>query len=181
MLQSSIDGSTSIVFQDAPGRASDFKRHSSALGCQLWSTRRRNAFAAQQKSAVQRADCGMRTAKDSRGLRWSKGEEKGRAKPPGMATGHRYRYGHGYRDGCPYRHYSGLVGTGLGEFGGASRFGTDLRRRLLQAIDKRKKVQPGNRRYRYLASSAAAAPCKPENNRTLKLPSFMVNAAFLPS
>ncbi|KAK4067092.1 uncharacterized protein Triagg1_7820 [Trichoderma aggressivum f. europaeum] len=46
------------------------------------------------------------------------------------------------------------TGTGLGEFGGASRFGTDLRRRLLQAIDKRKKVQPGNRRYRYLASSA---------------------------
>lgn len=73
----------------------------------------------------------------------SKGEEKGRAKPPGMAMGQRYRYGYGYRDGCPYRHYSGLVGTGLGEFGGASRFGTDLRRRLLQPSTSEKRCSQG--------------------------------------
>lgn len=62
--------------------------------------------------AVRSAESGLRNANCERleGIKVvSKGEEKGRAKPPGMAMGHRYRYGYGYRDGCPYRSHTGTT------------------------------------------------------------------------
>ncbi|KAK4067906.1 hypothetical protein Trihar35433_6466 [Trichoderma harzianum] len=107
--------------------------------------------------AVRSAESGLRNANCERleGIKVvSKGEEKGRAKPPGMAMGQRYRdWPGGVWGRQPVWHRSAPA--------------------LVAAIDKRKKVQPGNRRYRYLASSAATAPCKPETTGLFKLPSFM--------
>lgn len=127
--------------------------------------------------AVRSAESGLRNANCERleGIKVvSKGEEKGRAKPPGMAMGHRYRYGYGYRDGCPYRHYSGLVGTGLGEFGGASRFGTDLRRRLLQPSTSEKRCSQG------IAGTATLRPVQqlPRASQKQQAP-FVYGCVFL--
>jgi hypothetical protein len=76
-----------------------FRHRNSALDCQLWSTRRTNAFAKQDNGLLERCcamQCRMQDAKceESRGFR--KGRKKGRAGPrPGSTEcWRRYRYGH---------------------------------------------------------------------------------------
>lgn len=118
-----------------------------------------------ERCAVQRADCGMRTAKDSRGLRWSKGEEKGRAKPPAWLWGRGTGTGTGTGTGAhrsPIQALQWACRDWPGGVWGRQPVWHRSAPALVAAIDKRKKVQPGNRRYCYLASSAATAPCKPE-------------------
>lgn len=160
MLQS-FDASTSIVFQDAPGPASD----SNATG-QHWiasSGRPGERMHSQcnrrillERCAVQRADCGMRTAKDSRGLRWSR---KGRKR---VAQSPRHGYGAEVQVRVSIQALQWACRDWPGGVWGRQPVWHRSAPALVAAIDKRKKVQPGNRRYRYLASSAAAAPCKPE-------------------
>lgn len=84
-----------------------FKHHNSALDCQLWSTRRANAFAVQENGLLKRCcamQCRMQDAKceESRGFR--KGRKKGRAVPRTGSTECRYRYRYG--------HHSGLLRPG---------------------------------------------------------------------
>lgn len=77
---------------------------SSALDCQLWSTRRTDAFAEQENGLLERC-CAMQSrmqdakCEESRGFR--KGRKKGRAGPRPGSTECRY----GYR----YGHHSGLL------------------------------------------------------------------------
>lgn len=72
----------------------------------------------------------------------------------------------------PYRHYSGLVGTGLGEFGGRQPVWHRSAPALVAAIDKRKKGAARESQVPLPCVQCSSCPVQARNNRSFKLPSF---------